>query len=128
MLHACRSACRDGGGWDHLLSLQVMLHDATYDECLRVVHETTSEYQTHFTYKILQTSTLIAVHCRPRIDIKFPKSLHDVARFEVVLDPRSRPGAKARVIVIPRKRLPNTAKHERLFAFVGKHGSMGEPH
>lgn len=67
--------------------------------------------------------------CRPKVtspgsaaaaDVS---SLDDVQRLYVLLEPHAPPGGKARLLVVAKKRLPDTKRHERFYAFVGKPSS-----
>eukprot|EP00877_Chromochloris_zofingiensis_P008477 jgi/Chrzof1/3883/Cz13g12020.t1 len=55
---------------------------------------------------------------RPRVEVTRVRSAADVARFEFILEPTSRPDGKCRLIIIPKKRLPDVHRHERFFGFV----------
>lgn len=44
----------------------------------------------------------------------------DVQRLYLLLEPHTPPGGKCRLIVLPKKKLPDTQRHERFFAFVGE--------
>jgi hypothetical protein len=45
--------------------------------------------------------------------------LRDVQRFFMLLQPQQPSGGSCRLLVVGKKKLPNPAKHERYFAFVG---------
>jgi hypothetical protein len=47
-------------------------------------------------------------------------SVDDVQRLYLLLEPHQPPGGKCRLLVVPKKTLPDTKKHERFFAFVGE--------
>lgn len=51
--------------------------------------------------------------------------LSDVQRMYLLLEPHSPPGGKCRLMVVGKKRLPDTSKHERFFAFIGERASIG---
>lgn len=56
---------------------------------------------------------------KPKIDIPHPKSLQEVARFHILMIPsRETHEHKCRILSIPKKKLPNTDKHEIYFCFV----------
>jgi hypothetical protein len=46
--------------------------------------------------------------------------LNDLQRMYLLLQPQQPPGGKCRLLVLPKKHLPDTHKHERFFAFVGE--------
>jgi hypothetical protein len=43
-----------------------------------------------------------------------------VQRFFMLLQPQQPAGGSCRLVVVGKKKLPNPAKHERYFAFVGE--------
>jgi hypothetical protein len=47
-------------------------------------------------------------------------SVDDVQRLYLLLEPHQPPGGKCRMLVVAKKRLPDTKRHERFFAFVGE--------
>lgn len=53
---------------------------------------------------------------RPTVEEDEPEGSRDVQRFHVVLRPRG--GGKLRLLVVARKHLPDTGKHERTWGFV----------
>jgi len=61
---------------------------------------------------------------RPRLEQERASGLHDVQRSYMVLHPRGK--RVWRLIVIPRKRLPEVASHEREWAFVDTVGRSPE--
>ncbi|PSC68044.1 Apurinic endonuclease-redox [Micractinium conductrix] len=54
---------------------------------------------------------------RPKVEKQEVGGLGDVQRFFMLLRPE-RPGAKARLCVVGKKRLPSARRHERFFGFV----------
>lgn len=64
--------------------------------------------------------------CWPRPKVTTPGSdvdvsdLDDVQRLYIILDLQQPAGGKCRLLVVAKKRLPDTKKHERFFAFVGR--------
>lgn len=46
--------------------------------------------------------------------------LKDVQRFYLLLQPQTPAGGSCRLIVVGKKKLPDTKRHERFFAFVGE--------
>lgn len=46
--------------------------------------------------------------------------LDDVQRLYIILEPQQPAGGKCRLLVVAKKRLPDTKKHERFLAFVGR--------
>eukprot|EP00879_Flechtneria_rotunda_P002686 GHRR01002892.1.p1 GENE.GHRR01002892.1~~GHRR01002892.1.p1 ORF type:complete len:474 (+),score=214.49 GHRR01002892.1:199-1620(+) len=54
----------------------------------------------------------------PRVGMSDVAKLDDVQRSYLVLQPQQPPGGKCRLIVVPKKKLPDPRKHERFFAFV----------
>jgi hypothetical protein len=65
---------------------------------------------------------------RPRVGVEAVRSLDDVARFFVILDPDVR--GRERLLIVGRKRLPDPWRHERAWAIVAKAaerpGELGE--
>ncbi len=57
--------------------------------------------------------------CRPRVEVEEVKKMADVQRFYIVMEPL-KPEGKKRLVPVPKKRLPDPARHERFFAFVGE--------
>jgi hypothetical protein len=55
---------------------------------------------------------------RPRIEASEPEGLGDVQRFFMVLKPEG--GARFRLAVLGRKRLPEAEQHERIWGFIDK--------
>lgn len=53
---------------------------------------------------------------RPRVEKEDPSNIGDVQRFEMVLRPHG--GEKVRLLIVGRKRLPETERHERHWGFV----------
>lgn len=53
---------------------------------------------------------------RPRVEREDPANIGDVQRFEMVLRPHG--GEKVRLLIVGRKRLPETERHERHWGFV----------
>lgn len=47
-------------------------------------------------------------------------SVDDVQRLYILLQPLQPRGGKCRLLVVAKKRLPDTKRHERFFAFVGE--------
>jgi hypothetical protein len=47
--------------------------------------------------------------------------LNDLQRLYLLLHPQQPPGGHCRLLVLPKKHLPDTHKHERFFAFVGEY-------
>jgi hypothetical protein len=64
--------------------------------------------------------------CLPRPKVTSPgsevevNSVDDVQRLYLLLEPHQPPGGKRRMLVVAKKRLPDTKRHERFFAFVGE--------
>lgn len=52
------------------------------------------------------------------------QSTDDVQRLYLLLEPHQPPGGKCRLLVVPKKTLPDTKKHERFYAFVGEWGQV----
>ncbi|MCW3004883.1 MAG: hypothetical protein JWQ20_4181 [Conexibacter sp.] len=65
---------------------------------------------------------------RSRVGVEEVRSLDDVARFFVILDPDGR--GRERLLIVGRKRLPDPSRHERAWAIVAKAaerpGELGE--
>lgn len=61
---------------------------------------------------------------RPKVNEEDPSSLSDVQRFFVVLSPDE--GRAARLLVVGRKRLPATERHERSWGFVERTAAAAE--
>lgn len=53
---------------------------------------------------------------RPRVEKEDPSNVGDVQRFEMVLRPHG--GEHVRLLIVGRKRLPDTERHERHWGFV----------
>lgn len=49
-----------------------------------------------------------------------------IQRFYMVMDPLSPPGRKARLVVVPKKRLPSHGGHERFYSFVQAVAERGD--
>lgn len=54
---------------------------------------------------------------KPRVGVEHVEKLDDVQRFHIIMEPLE-PKGKPRLIPLPKKRLPDPARHERFFAFV----------
>jgi hypothetical protein len=65
----------------------------------------------------------IAFLYRPRVETWAARDLDDVQRFFVLLAPRGARGPLVRRVVVGRKRLPDTASHERFWAYVDRVGA-----
>lgn len=47
-------------------------------------------------------------------------SIDDVQRLYILLQPQQPSGGKCRLLVVAKKRLPDTKRHERFYVFVGE--------
>ena len=64
---------------------------------------------------------------RPKVEVEHASSLGDVQRFLMLLEPQSREGAPARVLVIGKKRLPAPTARERFFGCVEATATTVDP-